>query len=304
MRVASSPVSLHETKEGQTVSGAAPYPTLAKKLHVVTMARNEERDLPFCLAAVPAGIAHTIIDSGSKDATPDIARAAGATVVFNEFHGFAAQHNFGLTRAGVTAPWVLFVDADEAYTSEFWDWAEKWLAEDQPVDCVWISSFIILDGKVLKHAPGYPLWHPRLFRSGKPAFVVGDAGPDSEAVAPELRCIYIDKPYLHYWHSGPLQPWMEKHLRLAVADQSVDNATTGQKTLRMRVNRAIRTGMIKTFGRFFFHYVWSLGFLDGAAGYRYSMMYSWYEASKWLLRLERKERLTITLPDNVVRRTR
>ncbi|KAF0183750.1 MAG: glycosyltransferase family 2 protein [Hyphomonadaceae bacterium] len=283
---------------------ALPYPTVACKLRVITLARNEERDLPLCFSCIPDGIKVTVIDSGSSDSTPDIARAAGAEVVFHEFTGFANQRNFGLTEAGVTESWALFIDADEVYTREFWEWAEKWLADDPQIDFVYISQYMALDGYILKHAPAYPLWHPRLVRTGSPKFVQGDAGMHSESIGADLRCINLDIPYIHYWQSGSMKGWAEKHLRLAVEDVTSTNTTDGKKTIRARINRMLGDGFIKVAGRFFYHYLLCGGFMDGRAGFRFSVMYSWYEMSKWMLRDGPREYPVVVPPANVIRRSK
>jgi hypothetical protein len=53
-----------------------------------------------------------VVDTGSDDATPDIAKAAGARVAKYAWQSdFAAARNFSLSLA--TKPWILVLDADE-----------------------------------------------------------------------------------------------------------------------------------------------------------------------------------------------
>jgi glycosyltransferase involved in cell wall biosynthesis len=76
--------------------------------------RNEEQHLAACLDSVrelqPELI---IVDTGSTDATPDIARQYGAQVVPFDFNyvDFSAARNHGLKHA--QANWILVLDADE-----------------------------------------------------------------------------------------------------------------------------------------------------------------------------------------------
>jgi glycosyltransferase involved in cell wall biosynthesis len=76
--------------------------------------RDEEAALDRCLESV-AGLAGdiVIVDTGSTDATVDIARAHGATVLRHDFTtvDFAAARNAGL--AAATGDFVLVLDADE-----------------------------------------------------------------------------------------------------------------------------------------------------------------------------------------------
>lgn len=53
-----------------------------------------------------------VVDTGSVDATPEIAKSSGAQLLFFEWTGdFAAARNCGLNAA--TGDWVLYIDADE-----------------------------------------------------------------------------------------------------------------------------------------------------------------------------------------------
>ncbi len=75
--------------------------------------RDEARFLPGCLTSLHGKVDEiVIVDTGSRDATVDIARQAGARVFrFDWTDDFAAARNRGL--AEVAADWVLYIDADE-----------------------------------------------------------------------------------------------------------------------------------------------------------------------------------------------
>ncbi len=83
------------------------------ELTLCMIVRDEERWLSACLESV-AGIVDRIVvvDTGSSDATRDIARAHGATVVEHEWaDDFAAARNVALGE--VHAGYLLVLDADE-----------------------------------------------------------------------------------------------------------------------------------------------------------------------------------------------
>ncbi len=90
------------------------------KLSVVVPAYNEERLLAASLGAMrealrvfeDAGWAWELIvcDNNSTDRTAEIARAAGATVVFEPLNQIARARNAGA--AAASGDWLLFVDAD------------------------------------------------------------------------------------------------------------------------------------------------------------------------------------------------
>jgi hypothetical protein len=83
-------------------------------LVAVLIVRDETANLPDCLASL-GGIVDAVHvhDTGSTDATAELARSLGATVSTGEWRDdFAAARNAALDAAG-HPPWVLSIDADE-----------------------------------------------------------------------------------------------------------------------------------------------------------------------------------------------
>jgi glycosyltransferase involved in cell wall biosynthesis len=83
---------------------------------VVIPTLNEADRLPACLASVEWAADVIVVDAGSTDGTPDIARARGARVVELRGPTIGAQKNLGIAEARF--PWVLSIDADEAVSPE------------------------------------------------------------------------------------------------------------------------------------------------------------------------------------------
>lgn len=83
------------------------------RLTLCVIARDEEQNLPRCLASVSGVVDEiVVVDTGSRDRTREVARAAGARVVRCAWDGsFSAARNLGLDLA--TGDWVLMLDADE-----------------------------------------------------------------------------------------------------------------------------------------------------------------------------------------------
>jgi (heptosyl)LPS beta-1,4-glucosyltransferase len=78
----------------------------------VVITRNEADRIARCVHSLAAVCAEVwVLDSGSTDATVEVARAAGAIVRQQEWLGFAAQKNAVIALA--TQPWVILLDADE-----------------------------------------------------------------------------------------------------------------------------------------------------------------------------------------------
>lgn len=86
------------------------------KLSLALITKNEARCLARCLASVRGLVDEIIVaDTGSTDATIQIARDCGAQVShFVWVNDFAAARNFAL--AQTTGDWILVLDADETVT--------------------------------------------------------------------------------------------------------------------------------------------------------------------------------------------
>jgi len=87
---------------------------------VVVPVKNEESNLPRCLAALGSFAEIVVVDSGSTDRTQEIARAAGAKLLEFKWDGrFPKKRNWLLLNHAPAQPWVLFVDADEFVDDAF-----------------------------------------------------------------------------------------------------------------------------------------------------------------------------------------
>lgn len=90
------------------------------KVSVVVPAFNEEKELAASLSSIRAAMGALdrqgweseliVCDNNSTDHTAEIARAAGATVVFEPVNQISRARNTGA--AAATGDWLVFVDAD------------------------------------------------------------------------------------------------------------------------------------------------------------------------------------------------
>ncbi|MEO8060214.1 MAG: glycosyltransferase family 2 protein, partial [Burkholderiales bacterium] len=86
-------------------------------LSVILITKNEAANVAGCLASVAFANEWIVVDSGSTDATVQIARENGASVITApDWPGFGPQKNRAL--AAATGRWVLSIDADERVTPE------------------------------------------------------------------------------------------------------------------------------------------------------------------------------------------
>jgi tetratricopeptide (TPR) repeat protein len=93
-------------------------PATDMRLSLCMIVRDEQEMLPRCLASVAEAVEEmVIVDTGSTDATVEIARSFGARVLFHEWTGsFAEARNVSFDAA--TGDWLLCLDADEMLVEE------------------------------------------------------------------------------------------------------------------------------------------------------------------------------------------
>lgn len=134
------------------------------KISVVVPAFNEERLLGRSLSDVKSAAgAFTrrgweteliVCDNNSTDRTAEIARNAGALVVFEPVNQIARARNRGA--AAATGDWLVFVDADSHPSAELFAEMAK---EIQSGTCLAGSATIRLDQKYIVAELVAPLWN-------------------------------------------------------------------------------------------------------------------------------------------------
>ncbi len=93
-------------------------PAEGLRLSLCMIVRDEQEMLPRCLAAVAEAVDEiVVVDTGSSDATVEIARSFGARVLSHEWTGsFAQARNVSFDAA--EGDWLIYLDADEVLVSE------------------------------------------------------------------------------------------------------------------------------------------------------------------------------------------
>ena len=129
-------------------------------LSAVLITRNAASQLADCLASVAFCDEIIVVDSGSEDATAEIAERNGARVIQSEWRGFGPQKQFAVEQA--SHDWVLCIDADERVSDRL---QESMLAV---LSAPTRSSYRFARcnrfmGRYLRHGEGYPDWSLRLF---------------------------------------------------------------------------------------------------------------------------------------------
>ncbi len=89
---------------------------------VLLATKNEEANLPRCLAGLSRAERIIVLDSHSTDRTVEIAQAAGAEVVQFEYRGgYPKKRQWALNTLDIRTRWVLLLDADEFVPPGLWN---------------------------------------------------------------------------------------------------------------------------------------------------------------------------------------
>lgn len=129
------------------------------------IARDEEQRLPAALASVAFCDDVVVVDSGSRDRTMEVARAAGARVIEHPWRGFGTQRNVAIDAAA--ADWILEIDADERITPRLRAEIEEFLTHPpEGVDICAVPCRDLFLGGRLGPSAKYPKYRLRLFRRG------------------------------------------------------------------------------------------------------------------------------------------
>ena len=259
----------------------------AISLSILILTRDEERDLPRCLAALGGfGEEVVVVDSGSTDETLAIAETAGARVVSHPFRSFGEQRNWALDYAGLFTEWVLFLDADEVATPAFRAEVEEALrSADGTVAGFYCCWQTMLGERWLRRSDSFPKWQFRLLRRGRARFIDSGHGQKEGEVGGTIS--YIREPYLHYAFSKGWEAWWAKHAKYAsqeAQDRAARGVMWGDLLARdpSRRNRALKPLASRLPGwpliRFLHMYVLKGGFLEGREAFTYSRNIARYEA--------------------------
>jgi len=132
---------------------------------VVVPVKNEAKNLKLCLEKIrPHFQSVVVVDSGSTDATAEIASECGALVLQFEWNGsFPKKRNWILRTHSFETEWVLFLDADEFVTAEVIDELKETLPKTEHAG-FWLRFDNWFAGQPLLY--GDPMRKLALFRVG------------------------------------------------------------------------------------------------------------------------------------------
>lgn len=138
-------------------------------LTVIILTFDEELHLERCLKSIaPLGARVVVVDSGSRDRTQDLARAAGAEVFEHPFVNQAAQFNWALDNTDTRSDWIMRLDADEVLEPELVDEIlAKLPGMAADVTGINLKRRHVFLGRWIRHGGRYPVTLLRIWRRGR-----------------------------------------------------------------------------------------------------------------------------------------
>lgn len=143
-------------------------PTLP--ITVLVAAKDEEANLPRCLAALAPAERVVVLDSHSTDRTPAIAAESGAEVVqFDYSGGYPKKRQWALDTLDIHTDWVLLLDADEVVPPALWEEIRAAVTRPDGPTAYLITKGFHFMGRAFRHG-GFSFEALLLFRRGTARF--------------------------------------------------------------------------------------------------------------------------------------
>jgi glycosyltransferase involved in cell wall biosynthesis len=231
---------------------------------VAIICKNEERIIEQCLLQAQKISAEIIlVDSGSTDKTPEIAKKFDLKFVYQDWLGYSAQKNYALSLC--TQPWVLSLDADEVLTDEL---INEIKSLDLSENCAYkIPRKLFVGKRFIRWGGYYPDYQLRLVPKNQARFndrpvheslILSDSAKDY----PVIKLEYAINHY-SYETIKDLEKAFDKYALLA----------------RKKSNLVL--ACLKFIFTFVNKYFFQLGILEGALGLRLALVHANYTFKKY-----------------------
>lgn len=259
----------------------------------IILTKNEEQNLPDCLESIRGFAARVVVvDSGSDDATCEIARRMGAEVLSHPFENYARQFNWALDNAGIDTKWTFRLDADERLTpaliAELTALMDAHAGDD--VNGVTMEAWLVFMGRRIRHGCRNKR-KLMLFKTGVGR--IEDRRMDEHTVLSSGCSVSCRERFIHqdfkdmthwigkmnWYATREMQDYIEyTRGKSAGLGGGGDAAITG--TRRKKYGVYYRLPMfLRSWMLFVYYYIFRLGFLDGKEGFVFNYMYHrWYRA--------------------------
>ena len=255
---------------------------------VLIAAKNEEVNLPRCLASLAPAARRILLDSHSSDRGPGIARGLGCEVVqFDYPGGYPKKRQWALDTIAITTDWVLLMDADEVVPGELWSELESAIRKADAPEAFLITKGFHFLGRRFRFG-GFSHSAVLLFRRGNARFEELLQDPANaqdmevhERLVVDGRVGRLNTPLIHEDFKG-LKAYIDRHNQYStwearLRSRYLREGSYGQSTIRPRLfgnaqerRRFLKLIALRTPGEplwwFLYHYAVRLGFMEGRPG--------------------------------------
>jgi glycosyltransferase involved in cell wall biosynthesis len=166
------------------------------KISATIITLNEEENILAACQSLSWADEIVVVDSGSTDATCEIALNAGARVLSRTWTGFADQKQFAVDQA--RNDWIFSLDADERVSNRLADSIREIISGDpaQAADGYRIPRRSFYMGRWIKAGGWYPDYQLRFFNRTRGAWK-GAYVHESFAMLPGSRVEILSGDILH-----------------------------------------------------------------------------------------------------------
>lgn len=266
------------------------------RIAVIILTFNESKHIGRCvqnLRQVSDDI--YVIDAYSTDDTVAIAESYGAKVFQNKWVNYADQFEWAFKNCGITAPWLMRMDADEYLEPALIEEINNRMLEiPEDVAGIYLKRKVLFKGKWIRHGGFYPHILMRIWRNGQGS--LERRMMDEHIVVSGGRTIMFKENMVDY-NLNSIHWWVNKHNNYAIkemadlmnikyrffeTDERLLNSETSnsqakrKRILKEKVYSSLSPG-IRASLYFFYRFIIRLGFLDGYRGFIFHFMQGyWY----------------------------
>lgn len=238
------------------------------RISATIITHNEAANIARAIRSLACADEILVVDSGSTDATVQIATKLGARTVNHPWEGFAAQKDFAVREA--QNDWILSLDADEELNEEAGAAISKWKQQEPAAGAYRFRRRAHYLGRWILHSGWYPDWKIRLFHRGKARWA-GDYV--HESVVADCSVETMDGEILHYTCDS-----LDDHRKRIEVYTDLAAQEMFERGKRVGVIRQLLAPPWVFVNTYFFR----LGVLDGVPGFLIAWMAARYVHRKFV----------------------
>lgn len=258
----------------------------------IILTYNEQQHIARCINSLKEVVDEIIVvDSYSSDQTIKIAESLEAKTYQNPWKNYATQFNWALNNCNIQTDWVWRIDADEYYENNQSNLKQSLANLSTNVSGVYVKRKIIFLEKPLLYGGWFPVWHLKIWRTGKGACEnrwMDEHIKLTEGTTTKLDIVQVDE------NLNNLTWWTDKHNSYATREM-IDLLDTkyqifsnneiqpklfgsGEQRKRWLKLAYLKLPLfIRPIIYFVYRYIFKLGFLDGKSGLVWHVLQGfWY----------------------------